>query len=226
MNRRRFNQNRYPMSGKLNASEDTLTGDDADFVKDVESVILDENGNEVEVSRMLVVQDSETREISLFIPTTPEETVPETLHVIGTVTAATESSDLDSGRHSLVAGSRPFRRRFERRLNSSARSWTLGMLTAVLLNSILWVYDTSGEFLDSFSDMDAVLGDDLDFFTGLTEAQFQRAGQQAMKLARQIISKYEDDPEETVLWYTGSRGYVDPLTVWKYINRTYGLNLV
>ena len=50
---------------------------------------------EIEVTDLLIVQDPESKELSLFIPDTPEETVPEDVEVIATVEAATVE-DLDS----------------------------------------------------------------------------------------------------------------------------------
>lgn len=50
---------------------------------------------EIEVTDLLIVQDPESKELSLFIPDTPEEAVPEDVEVIATVEAAT-AEDLDS----------------------------------------------------------------------------------------------------------------------------------
>lgn len=50
---------------------------------------------EIEVTDLLIVQDPESKELSLFIPDTPEEAVPEDVEVIATVEAATVE-DLDS----------------------------------------------------------------------------------------------------------------------------------
>lgn len=50
---------------------------------------------EIEVTDFLIVQDPESKELSLFIPDTPEEAVPEEVEVIATVESAT-AEDLDS----------------------------------------------------------------------------------------------------------------------------------
>lgn len=50
---------------------------------------------EIEVTDLLIVQDPESKELSLFIPDTPEEAVPEDVEVIATVEPATVE-DLDS----------------------------------------------------------------------------------------------------------------------------------
>ena len=91
---------------KMNAAEEeAYTGDDVDFVEDVESVVLDEQGNEVSIDEMLVVQDSETNEIALFIPTEEDEALPENVEVIGEVTAA-DDTVLDSSRRVKMKASR------------------------------------------------------------------------------------------------------------------------
>ena len=87
---------------KMNCSEDSdtddLKGDDANFVDDVESIITDPDGNEITVNDMLVVQDPETKEISLFVPTEDDDTVPENVTVIGKVCPADDAAVLDSSR--------------------------------------------------------------------------------------------------------------------------------
>lgn len=85
---------------KLDCSEvaDHLKGDDAAFVEDVSSTITDEAGNEIQVDGMLVVQDIETKEISLFVPTEDGDTVPEHTEVIGKVCPADDAAVLDSNR--------------------------------------------------------------------------------------------------------------------------------
>lgn len=89
---------------KMNASDDdvevdeTLMQDDAEFVDDVESIVTDEQGNEIVVDEMLVVQNPDTNEISLFVPTEEDDQVPEDVEVIGEVTAADDETTLDSSR--------------------------------------------------------------------------------------------------------------------------------
>lgn len=83
---------------KMNASDDEYIKDDAEFVEDVESVVTDEQGNEIVVEEMLVVQNPETNEISLFVPTEEDETVPENVEVIGEVVTADDETTLDSSR--------------------------------------------------------------------------------------------------------------------------------
>lgn len=50
---------------------------------------------EIDVTELLIVQEPESKELSLFIPDTPEEAVPEDVEVIATVETAT-AEDLDS----------------------------------------------------------------------------------------------------------------------------------
>lgn len=83
---------------KMNASDDEYIQDDAEFVEDVESIVTDEQGNEIVVEEMLVVQNPETNEISLFVPTEEDETVPEDVEVIGEVVTADDETTLDSSR--------------------------------------------------------------------------------------------------------------------------------
>ena len=62
----------------------------------VEATTSEETAEEeIEVTDLLIVQDPESKELSLFIPDTPEEAVPEDVEVIATVEAATVE-DLDS----------------------------------------------------------------------------------------------------------------------------------
>ena len=71
---------------KLNCAEDVdYEGDDANFVDDAEGVVQDQDGNEIVVEDMLIVQDPDTAEISLFIPDDTDDTVPESVEVIGEV---------------------------------------------------------------------------------------------------------------------------------------------
>lgn len=97
---------------KMNASDDDYVGDDAEFVEDVESVVTDEQGNEIVVDDMLVVQDPDTNEISLFVPTEEDEAVPENVEVIGEVTAADSEEVLDSSRKVKMKASRRKLRNF------------------------------------------------------------------------------------------------------------------
>jgi hypothetical protein len=96
--RKSVNSARDARRAGLNCSEDTdFEGDDADFVEDVDNIVVDEEGNAVDVDEMLIVQDPETNEISLFIPDNESDDVPENLNVIGEVISA-GAVDLDSSR--------------------------------------------------------------------------------------------------------------------------------
>lgn len=66
---------------------------------DVESIITDSDGNKITVNDMLVVQDLETKEISLFVPIEDDDTVPENVTVIGKVCPADDATVLDSSRY-------------------------------------------------------------------------------------------------------------------------------
>ena len=90
-----------PRRAKLNSSEEDVF-DDADFdVADdtaieettVEETAADEGA--VDVTELLIVQDPETKELSLFIQDDEDETLPESVEVIAAVEPATEA-DLDS----------------------------------------------------------------------------------------------------------------------------------
>lgn len=89
---------------KMNCSEnddpnpDDFNGDDSDFVNDVEAIVTDDQGNEVQVDEMLVVQDPETSEIALFIPTDEDEQLAENFEVIGEVLPSDDTTVLDSSR--------------------------------------------------------------------------------------------------------------------------------
>lgn len=87
---------------RLNSADDVESDeyiqDDAEFIEDVESVVTDEQGNEIVVEEMLVVQNPETNEISLFVPTEEDEAVPENVEVIGEVVTADDETTLDSSR--------------------------------------------------------------------------------------------------------------------------------
>ena len=86
-----------PRRAKLNSSEEDVF-DDADFdapVTDteIEETTVDEGA--VDVTELLIVQDPESKELSLFIQDDEEETLPESVEVIAAVEPATEA-DLDS----------------------------------------------------------------------------------------------------------------------------------
>lgn len=104
---------------KLNAEDDVDTdkyvGDDAEFVDDVESIVTDEAGNEIVVDEMLVVQNPDTNEISLFVPTEEDDQVPENVEVIGEVVSSDSEAVLDSSRK-LIAS------RKKNKMNASAGS--------------------------------------------------------------------------------------------------------
>ena len=107
---------------KMNCSEDTdFEGDDADFVEDVDNVVVDDEGNAVEVDAMLIVQDPETNEISLFIPDNESDDVPESLNIIGEVISA-DTVDLDSSKKQrALRANRRSRRTNSNRSNVSLR---------------------------------------------------------------------------------------------------------
>ena len=100
-----------PRRAKLNSSEEDAF-DDADFDVTDNAEIIDadvENTAEaipaeevptnddgaVDVTELLIVQDPESKELSLFIQDTEDETLPESVEVIAAVDPATEA-DLDS----------------------------------------------------------------------------------------------------------------------------------
>ena len=85
---------------------DDFTGDDADFIDDVESIITDENGNQIEVTNMAIVQNPETKEISLFIPEGKDDALPEGVEVIGEVLPSNDDQLLSASRRV-----KPLRRR-------------------------------------------------------------------------------------------------------------------
>lgn len=103
--RKRLNSADDVESDEYVESDDDYIKDDAEFVEDVESVVTDEQGNEIVVDEMLVVQDPETNEISLFVPTEEDESLPENVEVIGEVVAA-DDTVLDSSRRKLSASKR------------------------------------------------------------------------------------------------------------------------
>ena len=75
--------------GKLNCSEEV----------EEELENKEEQTPEVAVTELLIVQEPETKELSLFVPESEDEAVPENVEVIATVETATEE-DLDSACHS------------------------------------------------------------------------------------------------------------------------------
>ena len=109
----RLNSSLRPMSrrAKLNSSEEDVF-DDADFDVTDNAEIIDANVDNtaeaipaeevpvdtdgaVDVTELLIVQDPESKELSLFIQDTEDETLPESVEVIAAVDPATEA-DLDS----------------------------------------------------------------------------------------------------------------------------------
>ena len=108
----RLNSSLRPMSRrKLNSSEEDVF-DDADFDVTEDTEIIDANVDNtaeaipaeevpvdtdgaVDVTELLIVQDPESKELSLFIQDTEDETLPESVEVIAAVDPATEA-DLDS----------------------------------------------------------------------------------------------------------------------------------
>lgn len=100
-----------PRRAKLNSSEEDVF-DDADFDVTDDAEIIDTNVDNtaeaipaeevptnddgaVDVTELLIVQDPESKELSLFIQDTEDETLPESVEVIAAVDPATEA-DLDS----------------------------------------------------------------------------------------------------------------------------------
>ena len=91
-----------PRRAKLNSSEEDVF-DDAEFDASATDTELEETAIEettvdedaVDVTELLIVQDPESKELSLFIQDDEEETLPESVEVIAAVEPATEA-DLDS----------------------------------------------------------------------------------------------------------------------------------
>lgn len=83
----------------------TATNEDEDFVEELDNIITDENGNQFTVDEMLVVQNPDTLEISLFVPEDEEDSVPEDVTVIGEVKPS-DDSVLNSSRRKLRVTSR------------------------------------------------------------------------------------------------------------------------
>lgn len=103
-----------PRRAKLNSSEEDAF-DDADFDVTEDTEIIDtdvdntaeaipaeevpvDTDGAVDVTELLIVQDPESKELSLFIQDTEDETLPESVEVIAAVDPATEA-DLDSSCH-------------------------------------------------------------------------------------------------------------------------------
>lgn len=90
-----------PKRAKLNSSEEDVFDDaefdapitDTELPAEVEETAVDDGA--VDVTELLIVQDPETKELSLFVPDDEEETLPESVEVIAAVEPATEA-DLDS----------------------------------------------------------------------------------------------------------------------------------
>lgn len=78
----------------------TATTEDKDFVEELDNIITDENGNQFTVDEMLVVQNPDTLEISLFVPEDDEDSVPEDVAVIGEVKSS-DNSVLNSNRRKI-----------------------------------------------------------------------------------------------------------------------------
>ena len=86
-----------PRRAKLNSSEEDVF-DDAEFDAPVTDTEIEETAVDdgaVDVTELLIVQDPESKELSLFIQDDEEETLPESVEVIAAVEPATEA-DLDS----------------------------------------------------------------------------------------------------------------------------------
>lgn len=101
----RLNSSLRPMAARrnrLNSSEEDIFDDGEFDVTETEiaetEVPADEPATEegaVDVTELLIVQDPETKELSLFIQDDEDETLPESVEVIAAVEPATEA-DLDS----------------------------------------------------------------------------------------------------------------------------------
>lgn len=77
---------------------DGATLDDEAFMQDMASIITDDQGNEFMVDELVVVQNPVTKEVSLFMPSDVDESIPEDVEVIGKVVSANNESSLDSSR--------------------------------------------------------------------------------------------------------------------------------
>ena len=142
---------------KMNSSKgDEFEGDDAAFVDDAEGVVQDQDGNEIVVEDMLIVQDPDTAEISLFIPDDTDDTVPESVEVIGEVRPSDDTSALDSSRRILKRGTRlnaakakPARKKVKTNCSTSPK------LSAADQEKILGLFSKAGvKVTSSFDDTD------------------------------------------------------------------------
>lgn len=77
---------------------DGATPDDEAFMDDVSSIITDDQGNEFMVEELVVVQNPDTKEVSLFMPSDVDESIPEDVDVIGKVVSASNADTLDASR--------------------------------------------------------------------------------------------------------------------------------
>lgn len=82
---------------RLNSSEDNITADD-----DVQDTGIDGGDTATETAELLddalIVQNPETKEVSLFVATEDDEVLPESVDVIAEVTPVVEGAVLDSSR--------------------------------------------------------------------------------------------------------------------------------
>lgn len=82
---------------RLNSSEDDVTADD-----DVQDTGIDGGDTATETAKLLddalIVQNPETKEVSLFVATEDDEVLPESVDVIAEVTPVVEGAVLDSSR--------------------------------------------------------------------------------------------------------------------------------
>lgn len=88
-----------------NKEEETATEEEAkeepatekeEAVTEEETTVTDADGNDIVVENLLIVQDPESKEISLFVPESEDDALPEGVEVIAEVEATTE---LDSSCH-------------------------------------------------------------------------------------------------------------------------------
>ena len=98
--RKRTNSSRKGVNSsrrKLNSSEDDVTADD-----DVQDTGIDGGDTATETAEILddalIVQNPETKEVSLFVATEDDEVLPESVDVIAEVTPVVEGAVLDSSR--------------------------------------------------------------------------------------------------------------------------------
>lgn len=98
--RKRMNSSRKKVNSsrrKLNSSEDDITADD-----DVQDTGIDGGDTATETAELLdealIVQNPETKEVSLFVATEDDEVLPESVDVIAEVTPVVEDAVLDSSR--------------------------------------------------------------------------------------------------------------------------------